>query len=203
MLRREVFAAVLALAGTAAVFPPPSSVAPPPLGHTGGFGEPSCVVCHLGSEVNAFGGRVSVEGLPAAYRPGTDYALTVVLAADETAVAGFQLTSRYAGGGARGGNAGRLRPVDRRVAVSDSNGVSYGHHTQEGTIPPSPEGSSWSLVWMAPLDGGPVTINVAANSGNADNSPLSDLVYVHEVIVPAGRRSVGPGGLPDEGGGRP
>jgi hypothetical protein len=32
-----------------------------------------------------------------------------------------------------------------------------------------------------------VTFSVAANSGNADNSPLSDLIYATEVIVPPAR----------------
>ena len=36
----------------------------PPPGHTAGFGEPSCISCHLGNDVNAFGGSVTIEGLP-------------------------------------------------------------------------------------------------------------------------------------------
>ncbi len=185
--RVTLYAAVLVLSGTAVAVPAVVTVEGPPPGFTGGFGEPSCVACHLGSEVNAFGGRVVVEGLPAAYAPGAEYILTVLLEAEETQAAGFQITSRFTGGAGWGRNAGRLEPIDARVAVTDSAGVSYVHQSLEGSRTHTSDGSSWSVVWVAPSAGGPVTISVAANSGNADNSPLSDLVYTAEVIVPPNR----------------
>ncbi len=185
--RATLCAAVLVLTGTAAaVSAVPIAEGPPP-GFTGGFGEPSCVACHVGSDINAFGGRVVVEGVPNAYEHGAEYLLTVVLEAEGTEAAGFQITSRYTGGARWGHNAGRLDPADARVAVTDSAGVSYAHQSREGSETLSSDGSSWSIIWIAPSEGGPVTISVAANSGNADNSPLSDLVYTTEVIVPPKR----------------
>lgn len=74
----------------------------PPAGVTGGFGETTCASCHIGNDVNAFGGSVRVEGLPSAFEAGREYVLTVDLRADETAVAGFQLAARFAEGGSRG-----------------------------------------------------------------------------------------------------
>lgn len=185
--RSKLYAAVLVLTGTAAAVPAAPTAEGPPPGFTGGFGEPSCVACHVGSDINAFGGRVIVEGVPNAYERGAEYVLTVVLEAEGTHAAGFQITSRYTGGALWGRNAGRLDPTDARVAVTDSAGVSYVHQSREGSETPSSDGSSWSVVWSAPSQGGPVAISVAANSGNADNSPLSDLIYTAEVIVPPNR----------------
>ena len=37
---------------------------------TGGFGEQSCHLCHLDNPVNAPGGRVTLDGVPATFRPG-------------------------------------------------------------------------------------------------------------------------------------
>lgn len=177
-------AAVLVLTGAAAFVPRPRTAEGPPLGFTGGFGEPSCVACHLGAAVNAFGGRVVLRGLPEAFTPGTAYTLTVVLEAEETSVAGFELASRFGAGAGHGESAGTLATVDARVAIADSAGITYARQTREGSLTSSSEGSSWSLTWTAPTGDAPVTFNVAANSGNADNSPLSDLVYTTELTVP-------------------
>jgi hypothetical protein len=178
-------AATLVLTGAAASVPL-RTIEGPPLGYTGGFGEPTCAQCHIGNDVNAFGGRVAIRGLPAAWVPGTEYALTVVLEAEETSVAGFELASRFADGADRARSAGRLSSLDARVAVADSAGIVYARQTGAGSAAGG-DGSSWTLTWVAPDGGGPVTFNVAANSGNADNSPLSDLVYVAEVTVPPTR----------------
>ena len=181
-------AAALALVGAAAAVPALNTEGPPP-GHTGGFYEPTCVACHEGNDVNAFGGRVSIEGLPHEYERGESYLLTVVVAADETSLAGFQLAARYGGGAGWGREAGELVPIDTRVTVTrGENGVPYAHHTREGSGTSVPDLATWSLEWIAPLEGGPVALHVAANSGNGDNSPLGDLVYTSEVTVLPVRR---------------
>ena len=183
MLRRSLMgAAVLVLSGTAVAFGTLRTAEGPPAGFSGGFGEPSCVACHTGNEENALGGSVRIEGVPGAYVPGREYPLTVVLAAEETVVAGFQVTARFTTGARRGANAGTLRPIDARVATRDSVGVSYAHQTAEGSKTSRDDGATWTLAWIAPREG-EVAINVAANSGNGDNSPLSDLVYVREVVI--------------------
>lgn len=159
----------------------------PPVGHTGGFGEPTCVICHLGDAENAYGGSVAILGLPEAYEPGVAYALTVVLQADETGVAGFQLSARFSEGAAEGSSAGGLAPVSPRVEVNaGDNGVTYAHQNLAGSPVQTPDGSSWLVEWTAPESDDPVVFHVAANSGNGDNSPLSDLVYRAEVQVRAG-----------------
>lgn len=177
-------AAILMLAGVVAALPALRTADGPPPGFSGGFGEPSCAACHFDNDVNAFGGRVLVEGLPDAYEAGKEYVLTVRLEAGGTAVAGFEVTARFSEGASRERNAGILRSLDQRSAVTDSAGISYLHHTRAGSVATDDTGSSWALQWIAPKEGGAVTINVAANSGNADSSPLGDLVFTTEVTLP-------------------
>lgn len=171
------------LAGVVGALPARRTAEAPPPGFSGGFGEPSCVACHLDNEVNAFGGRVLVEGLPDAYEAGKEYVLTVRLEAGGTAVAGFEMTARFSEGASRESNAGILTPLDQHSAVTDSAGISYLHHTRAGSVVTADTGSRWALQWIAPQQGGAVTINVAANSGNADSSPLGDLVFTMEVTL--------------------
>lgn len=160
--------------------------APPP-GSTGGFGERTCLECHLGNAVNAFGGRVGLDGLTQRYVPGGAYVLTVVLEADETSVAGFQLTARFADGPNGGRDAGTVAPVDERTMLTDSAGVSYLHQSPVGSHTSDPAGSSWSVGWTAPRSTDPVVFHIAANSGNGDKSPLGDLVYVIDTTIAAAR----------------
>ena len=174
-------AAVLVLAG--AVAPAFHATGPPP-GHTGGFGEPTCLECHFGDPLNAYGGSVRIEGLPEAYVAGETYPLTVVLRMDDTAIAGFQLAARFSEGVRQGEAAGTLRPVDTRVTVTPSEGGQpYVHQTPPGSVVSDGSGASWSVVWVAPEEQTPVVFHVAANSGNGDNSPLGDLIYTAEVRV--------------------
>lgn len=174
---------------TAFAWPSPATEGPP-AGHTGGFGEPSCSTCHVGSEENAFGGRADLQGLPERYIPGETYVLTLSLTAEETATAGFQASARFDAPPAYGVSAGTFTPLDDRTAVTDSADVSYVHHTFAGSSVSDSSGSHWSFAWVAPVGGGSVTFHVAANSGNGDNSPLGDLVYTHarSLEVDASRR---------------
>lgn len=185
---RTILAAVaLPLAGATAWVPMHRLTEGPPAGFTGGFGEQSCHACHIGNDVNAFDGRVYLNGLPDAWEPGTTYALEVLLEAEETDLAGFQMTARFAEGETRGNDAGVLAPGDARSEVTDSAGVHYLQQSPTGAATGDRSGSRWTLSWMAPEVGGSVRLNVAANSGNGDDSPLGDLVYVFEAIVPAAR----------------
>jgi hypothetical protein len=178
-------ATVLLLAGAvAAPLSPPITEGPPP-GHTGGFGEPTCVVCHVGNAENGFGGEVRFAGLPPVYAPGDELLLTIVLAAEETEIAGFQVAARFAGGASIGRNAGTFVPIDARTAVTDSSHVSYIHQSRLGAATAQSSGSSWSFTWVAPDEREPVVFHIAANSGNGDNSPLGDLVFTNTAVVAA------------------
>ncbi|HSM03537.1 MAG TPA: choice-of-anchor V domain-containing protein [Longimicrobiales bacterium] len=155
----------------------------PPLGHSGGFGEPTCLACHTGYPLNEPGGSLALEGRPDGFEPGGTYALTVVLAVPETVRAGFQLTARHPDGR----QAGRWVPVDARAAVVDSSGVSYARSTLDGTEPHSPDVAAWTLTWMAPDSREPVWFHLAANSGNGDDSPFGDLVHAASWEVESAR----------------
>jgi hypothetical protein len=155
--------------------------APPP-GHTGGFDEPTCQECHFEAEVNAGGGRLRLEGVPEAYRPGGAYRLTVTLVQEGLKAGGFQLTARTDGGAQAGTIAGVEMP-ERRVGVTVSGDVAYAHHILAGVDPVSTDTARWTLVWTAPGHGGTVLFHVAANAANDDSSPLGDYVYTVESRV--------------------
>ncbi len=155
----------------------------PPIGHTGGFGEPTCRACHESEEVNAPGGRLTVEGLPGLYEPGRAYDLRVRLVRTDMRRAGFQLALRYAAGDSSGRQAGVVAGALPRVVVVTErpSRLAYAQHTMEGSAL-SGGSTSWIVRWTAPFPGrGPVVLHVAANAGNDDNSPLGDYVYIDSV----------------------
>src|SRR5689334_312623 len=69
---------------------------------TGGFGEQSCHLCHLDNPINAPGGAVTLEGVPARYAAGESYDVTVAIAREGLRRGGFEIAARFASGRARG-----------------------------------------------------------------------------------------------------
>ena len=175
---------VLALAAGAALSALPPTAAAyrtgPPTAHTGGFGEPTCAACHWAEGDEA--GRGLQIGAPAAYEPGAEYDIVVELTDPALTAAGFQLSARFAEGGATGAQAGTLAPTDSAVRVVTSGaGIMYASHSEEG-VTPSAEGSArWIVRWTAPADGGTVAFSAAANAANDDDSEYGDRTHVSEV----------------------
>lgn len=155
---------------------PPVYAEHPPLGHTGGFGEPTCHACHFGGEVNGGEGTLTVEGLPDSVRSGQSYTLAVTQTA-QMKRSGFMLSVRRPDGSQAGG----LVPLDTaRVAVGspDSSTVQYAYHTLEGTILSEPNRATWSVQWTAPTRvGDSVRVHAAANAANDDASEFGDDIY--------------------------
>lgn len=155
---------------------PPSYAEHPPLGHTGGFGEPTCHACHFGGEMNGGEGTLTVEGLSESVRSGQSYVLAVTLTA-EMKRSGFMLSVRHPDGSQAGG----LFPIDTaRVTVGspDTSAVQYAHHTLDGTILSGPNRATWSVRWAAPDAGGDtVLVHVGANAANDDASGFGDDIY--------------------------
>lgn len=145
-----------------------------PPGHTGGFGEPTCVLCHFDAAPSE-GGRIEIEGFPASWEPGGEYPLELRLRSPGMARAGFQLSVRFEDGR----QAGSLRAAGTGVEIlgPDSSGVLYAGHAR----PASPDAEAravWRLEWVAPKEArGAVRLHVAANGANGDDSELGDAVY--------------------------
>jgi len=167
----------------------------PPAAHTGGFGEPTCHVCHSFYDLNEGPGRLELMGLPAEYEPGRTYPIELALHHDGLRVGGFELAVRYADGQRAGKQAGTLEPADSGTAVTDSLGVQYLHHVRSGTSAAERGSIVWRFAWTAPDQPGAVRFDIAANASDNDNSELGDYVYVRSV----GKVFEGEG---EDGGGR-
>jgi hypothetical protein len=154
----------------------------PPTAHTGGFGEPTCHACHFQAPVNSGPGSLTLYGAPETWEPGTVYPLTLHLEHDGMAIAGFQLAVRFEDGA----QAGELEAGDpERVRVVAFEGVRYAHQTWDGAGPHEPGAARWTLLWTAPESGGAVSFHFVANAADDDDSPLGDIVYAAELILPA------------------
>lgn len=147
-----------------------------PPAHSGGFGENTCIACHFGNRINDPGGSLAVDGLPAAYVPGSRYGLTVTLRHAALESGGFQLSMRSVDG-ISVGDFEALSPRAERVAA---DGVVYLQHTTEGRHASEPGVIHWSFEWQAPRDAVPVVLHVAANAANDDLSALGDHIYTLE-----------------------
>ena len=159
----------------------------PPLAHTGGFGEPTCLACHFDGELNDSAGSLLIEGVPARYEGGRRYRLTITVRHPELKLAGFELSSRFATGADSGKQAGTLAATDDRAGVTaeDATRIQYAHHLRSGTTPLSAGIGRWTVEWVAPTAGsGAVVIHVAGNAANDNDSPLGDYIFARSVTVP-------------------
>jgi hypothetical protein len=166
---------------------------------TGGFGERSCHLCHLGNPVNAPGGSLALEGVPASYVGGQTYPITVRVAREDVRRAGFEIAARFASGRLKGRQAGSWRVVDARAQLipgAVDKALTFVQHNLAGSRTTTPGSNTWTIEWTAPSPASaPVQFNVAANASNNDDSPLGDYIYLKSArSVPAVRgRSGFPG----------
>jgi hypothetical protein len=155
----------------------------PPPGHTGGFGEPTCAVCH--ADATEGPATVTLEA-PDAWEPGRRYSLTVRVEQAGLRRAGFQLTARFAKGEHEGKQAGTIESgAETRITPDTLTGVLYLSHTFESTRSPAAGEVRWSFDWVAPGAGGPVDFHVAANASNDDESEFGDIIMTGSRRVPA------------------
>lgn len=149
-------------------------------GFTGGFKEPTCQMCHMGNDLNAAGGTLTLTGVPAEYQPGEAYTLTVVLEKTGLVKGGFQLSARAASGARAGRDAGALAPLgaDAQLVTNEEKTVTYIQHTPAGTKASTPGSLAWKFRWTAPATAASVEFDVAANASNNDESPMDDWIYV-------------------------
>lgn len=147
-----------------------------PPGHTGGFGEPDCSLCHSDNEKNILEGELHVDGLPKEFSPGEQYDLSIVLRHAELASGGFQLAIRTSDGQP----AGNLKPISDRTRIVTKAGQPYLQHSRDGRQTDGEGSIRWMFQWQAPEDGEPVILNVAANAANDDISALGDYIFTLE-----------------------
>jgi hypothetical protein len=148
-----------------------------PPGFSGGFKEDSCHACHFHEELNAGGGRVTIEGVPAKFEAGQRYTLTVTLTRAGMKRAGFQLTARFKDGGAQAGTLAPAPDEGARVKVESHSGVQYAGQKQPGSSVSAGDSVRWTIDWTPPAGGGPVIFHVSANAADGNESADGDFVY--------------------------
>ena len=146
-----------------------------PPGRTGGFGEGTCVECHVSYDLNAGRDRglgdVVVTGFPKEYTPGETYPIKVeVTQMQDSGVWGFELATRAKDTRAQ---AGTLKPTDANTQLEADSNIQYITHTADGTF-----SNVFTFTWVAPASAvGEIVVNAAANAANGDASPVGDYIY--------------------------
>ena len=163
---------------------------------TGGFGERSCHLCHLDNPVNAPGGSLTLEGVPASYAAGQTFPITVRVAREDVRRAGFEIAARFVSGRLKGRQAGSWRVLDARAQLipgAVDKALTFVQHNLAGSRTTTPGSNTWTIEWTAPSPvSAPVQFNVAANASNNDDSPLGDYIYLKSArSVPATRGAAG------------
>jgi Reeler domain len=152
---------------------------------TGGFGEPTCHLCHLDNPLNAAGGGVTLDGIPAQFTPGQSYPITVTISRAGLRRGGFEIAARFAGGKQKGRQAGSWQLRDTRAQLipgAVDKALTFVQHTQAGSRAAERGANAWTIEWTAPdASHGAVQFNVAANASNNDDSPLGDYIYTRVV----------------------
>jgi hypothetical protein len=168
--------AAAVLAATMRVVASPAYAEGAPPGFSGGFKEDTCHACHFHEQLNAGGGRVTIEGVPASFEAGRRYTLSVTLTRAGMKRAGFQLATRFKETGAQAGTLAPGAGEDERVAVESQSGVQYASQKKGGSSVSADEATRWTIEWIAP-DRGPVIVHVSANAADGNESADGDFVY--------------------------
>jgi len=152
----------------------------PPAGFSGGFGEDHCQACHSGDTVNTRPGSLKILA-PERYSSGRTYDVTITLTRKDMAIGGFQLTARFAAGGAQAGTLALADGNQNLVKVLTDRGVQYAYHSRPGTQLTATDTVRWTVRWTAPAGRRAVVFNAAANAANGDDSQSGDFVYTSRV----------------------
>jgi len=145
----------------------------PPPGHSGAPGQPDCTICHFGNDANTEGGSVKLDGVPATYQDGQQYAISVTLEHNVLLIGGFQLAIQDI----VGNPAGKLAANPGDEEIMSISGNSYIHHIKPRRRREDVSGIRWTVVWTAPDGNRELIISVAAVAANDDASALGDSVY--------------------------
>ncbi|MEI6409181.1 MAG: choice-of-anchor V domain-containing protein [Bacteroidota bacterium] len=147
----------------------------PPNGNTGAPFDSTCASsgCHGTSNVNGYGGTVTVDGLPSTVSANTVYPLTITVTATAGSPikAGFQLVSVSS---ANNQNAGDLATVNTETGTETFGGREYIEHRNGKVF--SGGVVSWNFNWTSPasITGTNITFYYIANFCNNNNSSSGD-----------------------------
>ena len=167
-----------------------SYVSGPPVGHTGGFGEPDCTECHLGTAVNRGPGRVAVT-VPGTYVSGGTYPITVTVFDPNQRRWGFELSVRTQAGMQAGTFLAGADGATRLIIGPAPSSIVYIEQTLAGSrlgIGDTGCGVSFGFTWTAPeTSAGPVIFNAAGIAANGDGMSSGDHIYTTQATShPAG-----------------
>ncbi len=162
----------------------------PAASHTNAPGEANCTACHLGIPLNSGGGSVSVSGLPANYKPGQQYTLTLTTERPGGVIFGFQVTALNS----RNLQAGTFSTVTTSpqqtqivTGVVGGNQRRYVEHTGDGVTPTQFDTKSWTMRWTAPQTRvGKITFYAAGNAANSDGTNGGDYIYTSTAATLSG-----------------
>lgn len=162
----------------------------PAPGLTGAPGESDCASsgCHTGNDLNSNLGTLTINGVPAVYRPDQEINLTVTLSQTGRSRFGFELTAVDD----RGRKAGDLLVTDtvrtQKITTFVTNGPrDYVFHTVAGTVPNGANQGSWTVKWKAPSQTvGRVTFHASGNAANGNGQQSGDFIYVTSAGMQAG-----------------
>ncbi len=138
-------------------------------------GFANCASCHMPVAVNSGDGAFRIEGLPAAWRPGTTYRLAGVLSDPGQRLWGFHFTLVDG----TGTNAGTMAPADANTRLCTVGSRLYLSQTGPGRFPGSVGGPvRWEFDWTAPSAGsGRVAAYAVGIACNGDNGEEGDFTY--------------------------
>lgn len=163
----------------------------PPQGRTGAEvdGGLACNACHLGTELNSPGGRLTITVSP--YTPGVKQMIQVRLEHPEAMRWGFQLTARIDSEKTR--KAGTFTPSDEvrvRCGLSGpqdapcGDALEFASHTQLSTNASSRESRTWNIEWTPPATSvGPIVFYAAGNAANNSGNNTGDRIYTTNITV--------------------
>ena len=149
----------------------------PAMPHSAGVVGKTRTGCTCHNVTESLGVTPSLDGLPASWEPGEEYALTISYDGGPSrgpgARAGFDLKA----------SSGELVPEEGLTSVRVDPGSGEATHTLEGS-----NGSEWRLLWRAPEEGeGDVTFVLVVNAVNGDGvQGPGDQWGRAEAVVPEG-----------------
>jgi hypothetical protein len=160
-------------------------VSGPPASHTDAPGEGNCTECHTTYPLNSGNGNVTITGLPDAYTPNQQLAVTVTVNHPNGFLYGFQVTALDSMAHPAGALA-VTDSVNTQAITGDVNSETrtYIEQTMDGAMPVEFDRRVFTFQWTAPSsDVGPVTFYAAGNGANGDGDNTGDYIYTTQVTT--------------------